>query len=219
MSAALEIRTSQRATPGSRDPQRDLSVDAWRGRRAARAERRRQDHDAARDRRHREPATPGRSVLGEDLRRGRHRTRPARRRARPRGSSDLLRPHRRENLRLGRGGRSTLRSRTSTSPSWSRCSTPRGPALRRRAADARHRPGARRQPRLLMIDEMSLGLAPVIVERLLPVVRDYAHETGAASSSSSSTSTSPWRRRTRLRAQPRRDRLARPAAELRRTAN
>ncbi len=34
------------------------------------------------------------------------------------------------------------------------------------------------QPKLLMIDEMSLGLAPVIVERMLPVVRRIADETG-----------------------------------------
>jgi branched-chain amino acid transport system ATP-binding protein len=33
-------------------------------------------------------------------------------------------------------------------------------------------------PRLLMIDEMSLGLAPVIVERMLPVVRQIANDTG-----------------------------------------
>jgi ABC-type branched-subunit amino acid transport system ATPase component len=36
-----------------------------------------------------------------------------------------------------------------------------------------------RAPRLLLVDELSLGLAPVIVERLLPVVRDYATDTGA----------------------------------------
>jgi branched-chain amino acid transport system ATP-binding protein len=35
------------------------------------------------------------------------------------------------------------------------------------------------KPRLLMVDEMSLGLAPVIVERLLPVLRRIADETGA----------------------------------------
>lgn len=34
-------------------------------------------------------------------------------------------------------------------------------------------------PRLLMIDEMSLGLAPIIVERLLPVIRRFVSETGA----------------------------------------
>jgi branched-chain amino acid transport system ATP-binding protein len=33
-------------------------------------------------------------------------------------------------------------------------------------------------PKLLMIDEMSLGLAPVIVERMLPVVRTIANDTG-----------------------------------------
>jgi len=35
-----------------------------------------------------------------------------------------------------------------------------------------------RKPKLLMLDEMSLGLAPVIVVRLLPVVREYATSTG-----------------------------------------
>ena len=35
------------------------------------------------------------------------------------------------------------------------------------------------QPRYLLVDEMSLGLAPVIVEYLLPVVRDIAANTGA----------------------------------------
>lgn len=34
-------------------------------------------------------------------------------------------------------------------------------------------------PRLLMIDEMSLGLAPIVVERLLPVIRRVVEETGA----------------------------------------
>jgi branched-chain amino acid transport system ATP-binding protein len=34
------------------------------------------------------------------------------------------------------------------------------------------------QPKLLMIDEMSLGLAPVIYEGLMPVVRRFADETG-----------------------------------------
>ena len=36
------------------------------------------------------------------------------------------------------------------------------------------------QPRLLLIDEMSTGLAPVIVENLLPIVRRAADDTGMA---------------------------------------
>jgi len=35
------------------------------------------------------------------------------------------------------------------------------------------------KPRLLLVDEMSLGLAPVIVERLLPVLRRIAEDSGA----------------------------------------
>jgi branched-chain amino acid transport system ATP-binding protein len=34
-------------------------------------------------------------------------------------------------------------------------------------------------PKVLMVDEISLGLAPVIVERLLPIVRRIADQTGA----------------------------------------
>ena len=35
------------------------------------------------------------------------------------------------------------------------------------------------EPRLLLVDEMSLGLAPIIVQRLLPMVRAIAEDTGA----------------------------------------
>ena len=35
-----------------------------------------------------------------------------------------------------------------------------------------------RHPKLLLLDELSLGLAPVIVEGLLPVVRQYADDSG-----------------------------------------
>jgi branched-chain amino acid transport system ATP-binding protein len=37
-----------------------------------------------------------------------------------------------------------------------------------------------RRPRLLLLDELSLGLAPVIVERVLGVVRRYADDSGCA---------------------------------------
>ena len=37
-----------------------------------------------------------------------------------------------------------------------------------------------RHPRLLLLDELSLGLAPILVENLLPIVRDYAGESGCA---------------------------------------
>jgi branched-chain amino acid transport system ATP-binding protein len=36
-----------------------------------------------------------------------------------------------------------------------------------------------RRPKLLLLDELSLGLAPVVVERLLPIVRSYVDESGA----------------------------------------
>jgi branched-chain amino acid transport system ATP-binding protein len=36
------------------------------------------------------------------------------------------------------------------------------------------------RPRLLLVDEMSLGLAPVIVQRLLPILRRAADELGAS---------------------------------------
>ena len=36
-----------------------------------------------------------------------------------------------------------------------------------------------RRPKLLMVDELSLGLAPVIVKRLLPILRRFADETKA----------------------------------------
>jgi branched-chain amino acid transport system ATP-binding protein len=36
------------------------------------------------------------------------------------------------------------------------------------------------RPRVLVVDEMSLGLAPIVVQRLLPLLRDIASDTDAA---------------------------------------
>jgi branched-chain amino acid transport system ATP-binding protein len=36
------------------------------------------------------------------------------------------------------------------------------------------------EPQLLMVDEMSLGLAPMLVKRLLPIIREIANETNCA---------------------------------------
>jgi branched-chain amino acid transport system ATP-binding protein len=56
-----------------------------------------------------------------------------------------------------------------------------------------------RLPRVLLVDELSLGLAPVIVERLLPILRGYAdeHQAGVlmveqTPSSPSGSRTGPW---------------------------
>jgi branched-chain amino acid transport system ATP-binding protein len=35
-----------------------------------------------------------------------------------------------------------------------------------------------RHPRLLLVDELSLGLAPLVVAELLPIIRRYADESG-----------------------------------------
>ena len=47
-----------------------------------------------------------------------------------------------------------------------------------------------RRPRLLLLDELTLGLAPVIVQRLLPVVPRTPRRAAAPCCSSSSTSRS-----------------------------
>ena len=38
--------------------------------------------------------------------------------------------------------------------------------------------GLASEPKVLLVDEMSLGLAPIIVERMLPIVREIADRTG-----------------------------------------
>lgn len=36
------------------------------------------------------------------------------------------------------------------------------------------------EPQVLLVDEMSMGLAPIIVERMMPIVRRIANEAGTA---------------------------------------
>ena len=86
-----------------------------------------------------------------------------------------------ENLKLGASGGAAdldraleLLSRAVEDPR-----SPSRAALGRRAADAGHGAGVGHRPKLLMVDEMSLGLAPIIVERLMPVLRQVVDDTGA----------------------------------------
>ena len=87
-----------------------------------------------------------------------------------------------ENLRLGAsGGAADLDRALELLPRAANRSSTAGPACCRAASSRCWRwPGRwRRDPKLLMVDEMSLGLAPIIVERLLPVLRQVVDDTGA----------------------------------------
>ena len=53
---------------------------------------------------------------------------------------------------------------------------PSRPPLRRRAADARHRPRPRRRPKVLLLDEPSLGLAPALINELFDVLVELRDE-------------------------------------------
>ena len=162
----------------------DLHVDAGRGRGAARPERRRQDHHAA----HRQPAradhrraTSGCSASRSTGAHGPPR-RPSRARPRARGSVAVLPAHgRREPApRRVQGRAPTSTSALGYFPALEGLLDRRAACCRAASSRCWRWPGrSPRKPKLLMVDEMSLGLAPIIVERLLPVLRQIADDTGA----------------------------------------
>ena len=49
-------------------------------------------------------------------------------------------------------------------------------AVRRRAADVRHRPCADGAPKLLLLDEPSMGLAPIFVDRIFETIKEVNKE-------------------------------------------
>jgi len=87
-----------------------------------------------------------------------------------------------ENLRVGsRGRRGPVQQVLDLFPELADLSTRKAGLLsggqQQMLAVAR---GLAAQPRLLVVDEMSLGLAPLIVQRLLALLRDVVERTGAA---------------------------------------
>ena len=194
---------------------------AGRGRRAARRQRRGQDHDAAR----RSRACSGRSAGdvrfdGEDI----AGVSPPSARAAgiahvPEGRGLFFGLTVAEHFRLAHRGRAARR-RDRLRATSRRCASCRtgGPACCPAASSRCSRSAARSRarPKVLLLDELSLGLAPVIVERLLPVVRRCAGGRAAPCCSSSSTSTSRSRSPTAATSCPTaRSWLHRSAEELR----
>ena len=98
-----------------------------------------------------------------------------------------------EHFKLGAAGSTSTPTRRTSTSRRSASSPDRRPGLLSGGEQQMLAVGRAlvRRPKLLLLDELSLGLAPVIVERLLPVVRDYAKERAARCCSSSSTS--GWR--------------------------
>ena len=161
-----------------------------------RAERRRQDDDARRDRR---PRAPGRRR--DRVRRAIDRSASAGARscaaagARARGPAHLRDAHgrrepaaRRDVRARPRRGRRGRRARCSSASRSSRRYYRRRPASSRAASSSSSRSRARcsSRPRLLLLDEPSLGLAPLIVDLVFESSSDLRDE-GSRSCSSSRT--------------------------------
>ena len=81
-----------------------------------------------------------------------------------------------DNLRLA--GRATSRRHRALPGARATDGSAYRASLRRRATDARAGPRVARKPTMLLADELSLGLAPLIVQRLLRAVRDAADQRG-----------------------------------------
>jgi hypothetical protein len=91
--------------------------------------------------------------------------------------------HRRRYRLAGRSRRGSPREPCSAFATWFRCHR-----MARSAASGW--PSVSASTIAVLLDELSLGLAPLIVERLLPVVREYAWRRDAECCSWSSTSSS-----------------------------
>jgi branched-chain amino acid transport system ATP-binding protein len=96
-----------------------------------------------------------------------------------RGAPDLPAMTVRENLEMGAFQREKGRERDAdfersyALPAAEGAAQPEGRhAVRRRAADARHRPSAHGAPKVLLLDEPSMGLAPILVEQIFEIVKD-----------------------------------------------
>jgi ABC-type branched-subunit amino acid transport system ATPase component len=128
--------------------------------------------------------------LGEVLLDGQLRARSLARRTSPRSASAHVRPGRgifpacpvADNLRMGPVRRRARRqpgtaprgssARSSSSRSCASAAPARRHDVRRPAAAARDRPGAGAGARLLLLDEMSMGLSPTVVADLFAIVAD-----------------------------------------------